>query len=106
MVRVAFTTLWLGLASSGCIGGTPGGDCPEVEPLRLFQSGTYLSEGGKTKDWYCDERTSCGVVFPPHDGATDLELEIAFSDKRVTIHYLRDGKRIEERWHITGRHSY
>ena len=91
--------LGMGLLVAGCnIGGD---NCPEPNPLNFLKSGTYASPGGAPIDWHCTQ--GCSVVFPPHEGVADLELELKIEEDVAIIRYIRDGKQIVERWAITGR---
>lgn len=80
------------------------GECGEPRPLDLIQSGAYVAEAGEPTDRNCVE--GCGVVFPPHDGAESLSLELDLENSVAIVSFVRDGAHVEERWRIVSRRSY
>ncbi len=87
--------LLVGLVLAAC---SSGGTCPELRLTGLIASGEYEADSGGAESRYCAK--DCDVVFPPHDGVHDLKLEVDLDGESVEIIYMRDGKRVVERWRI------
>lgn len=98
-----WTLVAMVLALAGCL-ETGGGSCPEPKEYQFFESGSYSSPGGAPSDYYCND--NCGAVFSPHEGVTDLKLELNVEQNAAIIRYMRDGKEIVEKWKVTSRASF